>query len=162
MWPLGLLFWVKLHIEFMFHCHDYYDSRVTCPWIFCYRTYACNSFPGFFSTLFHIETWNFPWGFSELSYTLSSRFIVVTTMVPESCALGFFTIGHMHVTVLWIFSTMFHIGTWSFPWGFSELSYTSSLRFIVLTTMVSELCALVYFTIGHVHAIVFNHQKQDP
>jgi hypothetical protein len=92
-------FWVKLHIEFAFHCLDPYGSGVTCPWIFYYRTYACNSFPGFFSTPFHIGTWNFPWGSSELSYTLSSRFIIVTPMVRELRALRFFTIGHMHVPV---------------------------------------------------------------
>jgi hypothetical protein len=37
--------------------------------------------------------------FSELSYTLSSHFIIVTPMVPELRVLRFFTIGHMHVTV---------------------------------------------------------------
>jgi hypothetical protein len=57
------------------------------------------SFPGFFSTPFHIGSWNFPWGSSELSYASSSRFIIVTPMVPELRALRFFTIGHMHVTV---------------------------------------------------------------
>jgi hypothetical protein len=92
-------FRVKLHIEFVFHRLDPYGSRVACPWIFYHRTYACKSFPGYFSTPFHIGTWNFPWGFSELSNTLSSLFIVVTSMVSELCALGFITIGHMHVTV---------------------------------------------------------------
>jgi hypothetical protein len=79
--------WVKLHIEFAFHRRDPYGSGVTCPLIFYYRTYACNSFPVFLSTPFHIGTWNFPWGTSELSYTSSSRFIFVTPMVPELCAL---------------------------------------------------------------------------
>jgi hypothetical protein len=98
-------FWVKLHIKFAFHLHDPDSSKVTCPWIFYYRTYmyACNSFLGFFSTPFHIRTWNFPWGFSELCYTSSLRFIIVITMVPELPAVGFFTIGHMHVTVFWVF-----------------------------------------------------------
>jgi hypothetical protein len=50
-----------------------------------------------------IRTWNFPWGFSELSHSLSLHFIVVTIMVLELCALGFFTIGHMHETVFWVF-----------------------------------------------------------
>jgi hypothetical protein len=102
-------FWVKLHIKFTFHRHDPYGSGVTCPWIFYYRTYAGNSFLGFFSTPFHIGTWNFPWGSSELSYTSSSHFIVLTPMVSELCALGFITIGHMHVTVFrGIFYTVSH------------------------------------------------------
>ena len=37
-------FCVKIHIEFMFHYHDPYGSGVKCPWIFYYKTYACNSF----------------------------------------------------------------------------------------------------------------------
>jgi hypothetical protein len=37
-----------LHIEFAFHRLDPYGSGVTCPWIFYYRTYACNSFAGYF------------------------------------------------------------------------------------------------------------------
>jgi hypothetical protein len=36
---------------------------------------------------------------SESSYTSSSHFIIVTPMVTELRALGFFTIGHMHVIV---------------------------------------------------------------
>jgi hypothetical protein len=55
------------------------------------------------STPFHIGIWNFPWGSSELSYTSSSHFIIVTPVVPELRALRFFTIGHMHVTVSWVF-----------------------------------------------------------
>jgi hypothetical protein len=39
--------------------------------------------------------------FFELSYTSSLHFIVLTPMVPELRALGFFTIGHMHVAVFW-------------------------------------------------------------
>jgi hypothetical protein len=35
---------VKIHIEFTFHYRDPYGSGVTCPWIFYYRTYACNTF----------------------------------------------------------------------------------------------------------------------
>jgi hypothetical protein len=42
-------FLVKLHIEFTFNHHDFYFITVvpeyTRPWIFYYRTYACNSFP---------------------------------------------------------------------------------------------------------------------
>jgi hypothetical protein len=83
-------FWVKLHIKFAFHCRDPNSFGVKCPWIFYNRTYACNSFLGFFTTPFHIGTWNFPWGFSELSYTSSSRFIVVTPIVSELSALGFY------------------------------------------------------------------------
>jgi hypothetical protein len=69
------------------------------------RACVCASVPhevfrGVFSTPFHIGTWNLPWGSSELSYTSSSRFIVV----PESSALWFFTTGHMHVTVFYIVS----------------------------------------------------------
>jgi hypothetical protein len=90
-------FWAKLQIEFAFHYCDPYGFGVTCLWISYYRTYACNSFPGHFSTPFHIGTWNFPWGFSELSYTSSLRFMVVTFVVSELCALGFITIGLMHV-----------------------------------------------------------------
>jgi hypothetical protein len=76
-------------------------------------------------------------------------------MVPELCALRFFTIGHMDVTFIrGFFSTPFHIGTWNFPWGSSELSYTLSLRFIIVTPMVPELCALRFFTIGHMHVTV--------
>jgi hypothetical protein len=190
-------FWVKLHIEFTFYYRDPYGSGVACPWIFYYRTYACNSFPGFFSTPFHIGTWNFPWGSSELCDTSSSSFIIVTPMVPELCALRFFTIRHAcnsfpvfffstpshngtwnfpwgsselsythhrdpygsGVACPWIFyystyacnsfpgyfSTPFHIGTWNFPWSSSELSYTSSSRFIVVTPMVPELRALRFF-----------------
>jgi hypothetical protein len=150
-------FWVKLHIEFAFHHLDPYGSKVACPWIFYYRTYACNSFPGFFSTPFHIGTWNFPWVSSELSYTLSLGFIILTPMVPELHALRFFTIGqNMHVIVFRVFfSTPFHIGTWNCPWSSSELSYTLSLGFIILTPMVPELHALRFFTIGHMHVIVF-------
>jgi hypothetical protein len=37
--------------------------------------------------------------FFELCYTSSLHFIVLTPMVLELRALGFFTIGHMHVTV---------------------------------------------------------------
>jgi hypothetical protein len=156
-------FWVKLHIEFAFHFRDPYGSEVACPWIFYYRTYACNSFPGFFSTPFHIRTWNFPWGSSELSYTLSSRFFIMTPMVPELHALRFFTIGRMHVTVFRVFfSTLFHIGTWNFPWGSSELSYTSSSRFIIVTPMVPELCAFRFFTIGHMHVTVFRSFFSTP
>jgi hypothetical protein len=74
-----------------------------CPIVISLSVCACVrpkwSFPGFFSTPFHIGTWNFPWGSSELSYTSSSHFIVVTPMVPELRALRYFTIGHMHVTV---------------------------------------------------------------
>jgi hypothetical protein len=123
---------------------------------FYYRTYACNSFPGFFSTLFQIGTWNFPWSSSALSFTLSLHFIIVTPMVLELRALGFFTIGHMHVTVFQgFFSTPFHIGTWNFPWSSSELSYTSSSHFIIITPMVPELRALGFFTKGHMHVTVF-------
>jgi hypothetical protein len=131
-------FWVKLHIEFAFHRRDPYGSGVTLPWIFYYRTYACNSFRGFFSTPFHIGTRNFPWGFSDLSYTSCLRFIVVTTMVPELHALGFFTVGHTHVTV----SRGIFTGTWNFLWIFSVLSYTSSSRFIIVTPLVLELMPL--------------------
>ena len=155
-------------------------------------------FPGFFSTPFHTATWNFAWGFSELCYTSSSRFVIVTTTVPELRALGFFTLGHMHVPVfrgffytvsyrnlklcmrvssvtlhiefafrhrdhysselrtlgfftlghmhVTVFSTPFHIGTWNFACGFSELHYTSSSRYVVVTTTVLELSALGFFT----------------
>jgi hypothetical protein len=41
----------------------------------------------------------FFWGI----YILSSCFVVVTRMVPELCALEFFSIGHIHVTVCWVF-----------------------------------------------------------
>jgi hypothetical protein len=87
-------FWVKLHIEFVFHHGDPYGSGVTCPWIFYYyigQSCACNSFPGFFSTPFHVRTWNS----SELSYIWS-----------------------LHVTVFRSFCLHrfnFHIGTWNFP-----------------------------------------------
>jgi hypothetical protein len=37
-------FCVKLRIKFAFHHRDPYGSGVKCPWIFYYRTYACNSF----------------------------------------------------------------------------------------------------------------------
>jgi hypothetical protein len=35
---------LKLHIEFTFHYRDPYGSGVKCPWIFYYKTYACNRF----------------------------------------------------------------------------------------------------------------------
>jgi hypothetical protein len=94
-------------------------------------------FRGFFSTPYHIGTWNFPWGSSELSYTWSSRFIIVTPMVPELCALRFFTIGHMHVKVFRVFFLHRIIS--------SELSYTSSSHFIIVIHMVPELPALGFF-----------------
>jgi hypothetical protein len=109
-------------------------------------------FSGVFSTPFHIGTWNFAWGFPQLHYTSSSHFVIVTTMVLELCALGFFTLGHMYVTV---FSTPFHIGTWNFACGFSELHYTSSSRYVVVTTTVLELRALGFFILGHMHVTVF-------
>ena len=116
-------------------------------------------FPGFFSTPFHLGSWNFPWGSFLLSYTSSSRFIVVTPMVPELRALTFSTIGHMHVTVFRVFfSTPFNARTWNFPWGSSQLSYTSSSCFTSMTPMVSELSALG----GHMHVTVFHHQKRGP
>jgi hypothetical protein len=121
-----------------------------CPIVISLSVCACvrpaqMKFSGFFFfyTPFHIGTWNFPWGSSEVSYTSSSRFIIVTLMVPELCALRFFTIGHKHATVFRVFfSTQFHIGTWNFPWSSTELSYTSSSHFIIVTPMVPELCAL--------------------
>jgi hypothetical protein len=88
-------FWVKLHIEFAFHRRKPYGSRVTCPWIFYYRTYACNSFPGFFYT---VSYRNLKLSMSFFWFQLHIR-VVVTLMVPELRALGLFTIGNMHVTV---------------------------------------------------------------
>jgi hypothetical protein len=41
---MGMDIYLKLHIEFAFHRLNPYGSGVTCPWIFYYRTYACNSF----------------------------------------------------------------------------------------------------------------------
>jgi hypothetical protein len=98
-----------------------------------------------FSTPFHIEIWNFPWGFSELNYTSCSWFIVVTPMVPELRALGFFFYYKTYACNSFpgvFFSTPFHIRTWNFLWSFSEWSYTSSSCFIFVTTMVPELLAL--------------------
>jgi hypothetical protein len=72
-----------------------------CPW---WSVHVCIcqkwSFPGIFSALFQIGTWNFPLGFSELSFTSSLCFIILATAIPELLALGFFfTIEHMHVAV---------------------------------------------------------------
>jgi hypothetical protein len=49
----------KLHIKFAFCRFCHLCSGVMCPWIFYCRTYACNSFPGLFSILSHVGTWNF-------------------------------------------------------------------------------------------------------
>jgi hypothetical protein len=99
-WNFSRFLLVTLDTEFAFHRLNPYGSRLRCPCTFYYRTYACNSFlEVFFPTPFHIETWNFLWGFSELRYTWSLYFILMTLMVPELRALVLFTIGHMHLTV---------------------------------------------------------------
>ena len=88
-------------------------------------------FPGFFSTPFHTATWNFAWGFSELCYTSSSRFVIVTTTVPELRALGFFTLGHMHVPV------------------FRGFFYTVSYRNLKLCMRVSSVTLHIEFAFRH-------------
>jgi hypothetical protein len=45
---------------------------------------------------------------------------------------------------------------------FFELNYTSSSRFIIMTPMVVELSALVFFTMGYMNVTVFHHQKRVP
>jgi hypothetical protein len=112
--------WVKLYFKFVFPHRDHYGSGVTCTWIFYYRTYWCNSFPGFFSTL------------SYRNLKLSMRFFWVKLHIdfvfPRRDHFG------SGVTCPWMFycrtyacgsfpgvsSTLFHIGTWNFPWGFLE------------------------------------------
>jgi hypothetical protein len=84
-------------------------------------------------------------------------------MVPELSALGFFTMGHMHVTVFREFCVyIVSYRNLNFSCGFSKLSYTLSTRFIIVTTVVPELRALGIFTIGHLHVTVFHHQKRGP
>jgi hypothetical protein len=155
-------FWVKLHIEFAFHRLDPYGSGVKCPLIFYYRTYACNSFPGFLYIV------------SYRNLKLSMRFFWVKLDIE-------FAFHHRYpygfrVMCPWIyhyrkyacnsfpgyFSTLFHIGTCNFIWVFFVLRYTSSLCFIIVIPMVLELSALGFFTIGHMHVIVFYHQKRGP
>jgi hypothetical protein len=103
--------WVKLHIEFAFHHRDPYGSGVVCPWIFYKGHMHVTLFWGIFLHRFiYIGTWNFPWSSSQLSYTSSSHFIIMTPMVPELRALGFYACN----SFLENFSTPFHIGTWNF------------------------------------------------
>jgi hypothetical protein len=86
-------------------------------------------------------------------------------MVPEFCALGFLTTGHMHVTVsvFWVFFLHHYIQEReTFHEVFLSLSYTSSSCFNVMTIMVLELHALGFFTKGHMHVTVFHHQKRGP
>jgi hypothetical protein len=107
----------------------------------------------FFPTPSRKGTWNFSRGFSEVSCISSSRFVIVTSLVLELRALGFLLQVHVYVTVFrGFFYTLSHIGTWNFPCGFSEVSYISTSRFVVLTSLVLELRALGYFTMGHMHA----------
>jgi hypothetical protein len=96
-------------------------------------------------------TWKFPWGLTEVSYLSNSRYVLVTTLVLELRALGFFNIGHIHVTVFQVFSTSSQKGTWTFPCVFLRWLYTSSSHFVPLTILsfVLELRALgIFFYYG--------------
>jgi hypothetical protein len=92
-------FWVKLHIEFAFRHLDQFCSGVTCP--ACVRPKW--SFPGVFSTPFHIGTWNFQCDFSDVTYISSLCFVLVTTLVLELSSSWFSAIGRMHGTVFLFF-----------------------------------------------------------
>jgi hypothetical protein len=120
----------KIHIEFAFRCGDLLGSGVICPWIFYYRTFACNSFP-FFSTLSHNRTCNFPWGFSEVSFISSSRFIMVTTFGSRVICpwISYFRTYACNSFPM-LFSTPSHIKTWNsnfiwFFWGKLHIEFTS-------------------------------------
>jgi hypothetical protein len=101
-----MFFRVKLHIEFAFHHRDPYGSGVAYPWIFYYRTYACNSFPGYFSTPFHIGTWNFPWGSSELSYK-HTWFFSALKRNSAFCQVRFRFLAHLSWKLKWAFLIAF-------------------------------------------------------
>jgi hypothetical protein len=96
-------FWVRLHIELAFYRRGPYGFGVMCLWIYNYRTYECNSFPGvFFYTVSHRNLERF------------MRFLCVKLHIEFAlnhrdpygsgvkCPWIFFTIGHMHVTVFYI------------------------------------------------------------
>jgi hypothetical protein len=97
LWSKKIIWSSDLILKKYFCIGQGYSGERCGPWASCSR-------------LFHIGTWNFLWGFSVLRYTSSSHFIVMTPMVLEFSALGFFTIGHMHVTVTksGAFSDVFH------------------------------------------------------
>jgi hypothetical protein len=76
----------------------------------------------------------------------------VTTLVLKLRALGLFTLRHLNVTVFRGFflhrlikdPEIFHV-------VFPDVSYTLSLRFVIVTTLVLELRALGLFTIGRMN-----------
>jgi hypothetical protein len=148
-----------MNSEFAFHRLDPYCSGVKCFCTFYYRTYACNSFlEFFFPTPFHIGTWNFLWGFSELRYTSSLHFIVIPLMGAELGALACTFYQRTYACISFpegFVSKPFHVGIQNILLGFSELRYTSSSNFIVMTLMVPELSALVLFIVGHIYVTVF-------
>jgi hypothetical protein len=115
---------------------------------FYYRTYACNSFPEYFSTPFHIGTWNFPWGCYALSYTSSSRFIIVTPIVPELSALGIFTIRHMHVTV-------FRLSPKAGPLVMASITPASSLFFLFYNKNHAILFLAFWFLKSYIYYYIF-------